>query len=398
MSAYWYIAKDENGTKMSGTYLDVDSVGQLRDELAKIGYSLVKARKEKKARQRKRHVSEKEVVAFTFKFSGMYSAGLSVLRCLETLEEQSENHSLREILADVRQSVETGTSLKKAFEPHEEVFSSFFLGMIEAGEAGGQLIRSLEMTAVYLEKRLELKEKVKAAFVYPAVVAAVSVLVIAGLVIFVVPMFSTIYGRMHVSLPGPTLFLILLSDIATKWWPFVLGGGFAAVFICKRVLRDPHIRPGLDRLKLSLPVFGKLNRMVIVARFIRTFATLVSVGVPVLEALDGARLVVENVQMSGIIDEIKEAIRAGSPVAKAFKAHTIFPPVITQMADSGEEAGVLPEMLNKGADFLDKDIDKTVQSLLVKLEPILTLGMGSLIGVILLGVYLPMFDYMNHIK
>ncbi|MCH8194180.1 MAG: type II secretion system F family protein, partial [Planctomycetes bacterium] len=197
---------------------------------------------------------------------------------------------------------------------------------------------------------------------------------------------------------GPTLFLMVLSEIATKWWPFVAVGIFAGVFIVKRLLRDPRIRPGLDRLKLSMPVFGNLNRMVVVARFTRTFATLVSVGVPLLEALDGARLVVENVQMNGIIDQIKEAIRTGSSVAKSFREHAIFPPVITQMADSGEQAGVLPEMLNKGADFLDKDIDRTVQSLLVKLEPMLTLGMGSLIGVILLGVYLPMFDYMNHIQ
>ena len=398
MASYWYIAKDEAGNKLSGTYRDISSVSQLRDELTKAGYSLVKARKEKKARQRKRHVSEKEVVAFTFKFSGMYSAGLSVLRCLETLEEQSENHSLREILADVRQSVETGTSLKKAFEPHEEVFSSFFVGMIDAGEAGGQLIKSLEMTAVYLEKRMELKEKVKAAFVYPAVVAVVCAMVITGLIIFVVPMFSKIYGRMNVPLPGPTQFLIILSEIATTWWPLVIGGIAALVFGTKWVLRNPTLAPAVDKFKLSIPVFGKLNQMVIVARFTRTFATLVSVGVPMLEGLDSARLVVENSLMNGIIDDIKEAIRSGSPVAASFKAHPIFPPVVTQMADSGEQAGVLPEMLCKGADFLDKDIDRAVQSLLVKLEPALTLGMGSLIGVILLGVYLPMFDYMNHIN
>ncbi|MCH8216500.1 MAG: type II secretion system F family protein [Planctomycetes bacterium] len=398
MPTYWYIAKDENGNKLSGTYSDVSGVSQLREELTKIGYSLVKARKEKAARRRTTRVSQREIVAFTFKFSGMYSAGLSVLKCLETLEQQSENHALRQILGEVRQSVETGTSLKKAFEPHEEIFSSFFLGMIEAGETGGQLIKSLEMSAVYLEKRLELKEKVKAAFVYPAVVCVVCMLVITGLIIFVVPMFSQIYGRMNVALPGPTLFLIVLSEIATKWWPLVVGGIAALVFIVKRALREPNIRATVDRLKLSLPVFGRLNRMVVVARFVRTFATLVSVGVPLLEALDGARLVVDNVQMSGIIDDMKESIRTGGSVAKSFRAHAIFPPVVVQLADSGEEAGVLPEMLNKGAEFLDKDIDRTVQSLLVKLEPTLTLGMGSLIGVILLGVYLPMFDYMNHIK
>ena len=152
MSAYWYIAKDESGNKLSGTYSDIQSVGQLRDELTKMGYSLVKARKEKQSRRSVVRVSQRDVVAFSFKFSGMYSAGLSVLRCLETLEEQSENPALREILADVRQNVETGSSLKKAFEPYEDIFSSFFLGMVEAGETGGQLIKSLEMSAVYLEK------------------------------------------------------------------------------------------------------------------------------------------------------------------------------------------------------------------------------------------------------
>ena len=142
MSSYWYIAKDEAGNKLSGTYRDINSVRQLREELTKVGYSLVKARKEKKAKQRKARVTQKEIVAFTFKFSGMYSAGLSVLKCLETLEEQTEKHSLREILGDVRESVETGASLKRAFEPHEEVFSSFFVGMIEAGEAATRPRRS----------------------------------------------------------------------------------------------------------------------------------------------------------------------------------------------------------------------------------------------------------------
>lgn len=397
MPAYTYTAKDAHGKQFTGIYEDIVSVGAIRKDLARMGYSLVRADKQKTVRRRK-HVRQKDVVEFTFKFAGMYSAGLGVMHCLEVLEEQADNPGLKEILKDVREKVAAGSSLKHAFEDHESVFSTYFLGMIAAGESGGELSKTLDMTATYLEHRLAITQRVKNAFTYPAVVVCVCAVVISALLTFVVPMFSKIYARMNVPLPGPTQFLVTVSQGIHNYWYLILALGLGVVMLVKRLLKDPENCLRLDRFKLRMPVFGKLNRLVVVSRFNRSFATLLSVGVPVIEALDVAKLVAGNRQMLGITEELKETIHAGTPVASALKPHTLFPSILVHMADSGEQAGKLAEMLLKGSEFIDKDIDRIVTSLLVKLEPVLTLSMGSLIGLILMGVYLPMFDYMNKIQ
>jgi type IV pilus assembly protein PilC len=397
MPAYTYTAKDDQGKTFTGTYDDIASVSLLRTDLARMGYSLVRARKQKTEGRRTR-VRQKDVVEFTFKFAGMYGAGLGVMHCLEVLEEQAENPTMKEILGDVRQKVETGSTLKKAFEDYESIFSSYFLGMIEAGESGGELSKTLDMTATYLENRMAITQRVKNAFTYPVVVVCVCVVVISALLTFVVPMFSKIYGRMHVALPGPTQFLVLLSEIIHGYWYVIIGAIVGTVFLIKHLLKNPANKLRLDRFKLRMPVFGKLNRLVVVSRFNRSFATLISVGVPLIEALDVAKNVASNKHMLDVTEQLKEVIQAGTPVAEALKQHPLFPSIIIHMADSGEQAGKLAEMLLKGSEFMDKDIDRIVAALLVKIEPILTVSMGSLIGLILMGVYLPMFDYMNQIK
>ncbi len=398
MTSYWYIAKDPQGKKITGTYEDVEGANVLAQELNKLGYQLLKARKARRPRVQGKKVSEGEVVAFAFQFSGMYGAGMSVIQCLRTLKEQSENAAFKNILADICQKVEKGVSLHQAFTDYQAVFSPFFLGMIEAGETGGRLSKSLEMAAVYLEKRNELRQKVKSAFVYPMVVSTVCFLVIGAMLIFVVPMFDKLYQRLHVPLPGPTQLLIDISHGLHHYWFFVISGLLVLIYLGQRFCQDPRLRYQWDTFKLKMPVFGPLNRLVIVSRFTRTFATLASVGVSLIDALDVAAVVAHNRKVEEIIKDIQESIRAGNSVAKSFHTHPIFPLMVIQMAESGEQAGVLEEMLFKGADFLDKMIQRSVNRLLIRLEPILTLTMGLLIGAILLAVYFPMFDYMNHLK
>ena len=397
MSTYTYTAKDHQGHKFSGTLDNASSPGDVREELQKMGYSLLSVRKNKKRTNRSKKVSQNEVVEFTFKFAGMYSAGLGVMHCLEVLEEQAENDALKDILSDVRDKVSSGASLKKAFEPYEKIFTSYFLGMVEAGESSGELSNVLDMTAKYLDNKMQIHQKVKHAFTYPIVVVSVCAVVISALIMFVVPMFSKIYSRMNVPLPGPTQFLVYVSEVVHQWWYLIIAVIVVMVFGLKQWLKDPKNKIRVDTLKLKLPVFGKLNRLVVISRFTRTFATLISVGVPLVEALDVANQVAANKHMSHITETLKENIHAGTAVARAFEAHEIFPSIIVHMADTGEQAGRLPEMLIKGSEFVDKDIDRIISSLLVKLEPILTVSMGSLIGVILLAVYLPMIDYMNHL-
>jgi type IV pilus assembly protein PilC len=314
------------------------------------------------------------------------------------MEEQIENQDFKYIVADIRQSIQTGSSLKTACEKYRNVFSDFFLGMIEAGESAGKLGTTLEMSAEYLEKQADIKRKVVSAFAYPVIVTIMCFVVIAFLLTFVIPVFMKLYRQVHVPLPGPTRVLVGLSSLVTEWWWAILILAAAGAVVLRWLLKKPQVRAGWDTFKLNMPVFAKLNRMLVVSRFTRTLAMLASVGVSLIDALDVASVVANNHKMTKIVKELQKMIKAGNPVAKSLRSYAIFPPIITQLAASGEQAGQLPEMLNKGADLLDKDIDRTINALLTKLEPSLTVLMGVIVGFILMGAYLPMFDYMGHLK
>jgi type IV pilus assembly protein PilC len=398
MAVFEYTAKDTTGNELNGVYTDVDSMETLAAELTKVGYVLVDARRQSAPGRLSGRVRQKDVASFAFKFACMYSAGLPLVRCLESLQEQVGNQTFKNIIADVHQQVEKGSSLKDAFEPHRKVFGDFFLGMIEAGETAGELARALDMSARYLEKRLEMRQKVRGAFVYPIVVGVVCTLVVLGVLIFVVPMFSQMYKRLHVELPGPTQALVVLSTVLRGWWWALLPAVAALALGVRRLMTRPRVRVCWDRWKIRMPLLGPLNHLVLVGQFIRTFGMLISVGVPIVEAVDSAGRVVRNAELSRIAADLQQAIRVGRPVAESFKAHSLFPSMVVQLVASGEEAGVLPDMLAKAADVLDKEADRMAASLLVKIEPLLTVLMGAVIGLILMGVYLPMFDYMARLK
>lgn len=398
MAVYQYIAKDTAGNEMAGVYTNVDSEKALRAELTKLGYVLVHAEREGHATRTSGRIRPKDVASFAFKFACMYSAGLSLVRCLETLEEQVGHQALRRVIADVRQRVETGSSVKVAFEPYRRVFGDFFLGMVEAGESSGELARALDMSARYLEKRLELRQKTQAAFVYPMVVGAVCSVVVLGMLTFVVPMFSQLYKRLHVDLPAPTRALVFVSQLMRYWWWLLAPGVVGLTLGLRRVLAHPRVRLVWDRWKIRMPLLGPLNHLILVSQFIRTFGMLISVGVPIMEAVESAGRVVRNEELMRTAQDLQESIRVGRPVAESLRAHALFPSMVVQLVASGEEAGVLPDMLAKAADVLDKEADRMAASLLVKLEPALTMLMGAVIGLILMGVYLPMFDYMAVLK
>ncbi|MHC4629897.1 MAG: type II secretion system F family protein [Planctomycetota bacterium] len=399
MAVYEYTARDADGKKLSGIYNDVDSVAALRKELAKMGDTLLKARRKKKIEVGKRvKIKQAEVVAFAYKFAGMCSAGLPIARCLETVEEQTEDQAFRYVLSDIRESIEAGTTLKEAFEKYQKIFSDFFVGMLEAGESGGRLSETLEMSASYMEKQADLRRKVKSAFAYPIVVGVMCIVIVTALVIFIIPVFSKLYQQLHVPLPGPTKALVGISVLVRSWWWLVLPIIVGSVFLFRRLSKNPYLKTRWDVYKLNMPVFARLNRMVVVSHFMRTFAMLASAGISLIKALDVASAVANNSKISEITGQLQRSIEAGDSVEGSLRNYDIFPPIITQMVSSGEKAGALPEMLNKGVDFLDKDIDRTIKALLVKLEPAMTLIMGLIVGFILMGVYLPMFDYMSRVK
>jgi type IV pilus assembly protein PilC len=321
----------------------------------------------------------------------MYSAGLPILRCLDTLEQQADSPAFKSILTEVKEDVGGGSSLRNAFARHKGVFSDFFLGMVEAGELGGKLGETLEMSASYLEKQVALRQKVKAAFAYPVMVTVMCLVVVTFLLAFVIPVFSKLYAQVKAPMPGPTLILVATSAFIRHWW-------WAIIIVIGISVLNPPFRAKWDNFKLNMPVFGKLNRMLVASHFMRTFAMLSSVGVSVIKSLDMASLVAHNHKVTEITREMQKAIQAGTPMSVSLKRYDIFPPVVIQMASSGEEVGMLPEMLYKGVEILDKDIERVINSLLAKLEPVLTLTMGAIVGLILMGAYLPMFDYMGHLK
>lgn len=398
MAVYQYVAKDGTGRKLSGIYTDIDNVIGLRDELAKIGYVLIKARRKKVSAAKHKRIKRQDVATFAYKFAGMYSTGLSIVDCLETIEEQTENPTFKGVIADIKQSIQAGSSLKNACEKYRNIFSDFLLGMIEAGEASGKLGKTLDMSAIYLEKQADIKRKVVSAFAYPVIVTIMCFAVVAFLLAFVIPIFMKLYKQAHVPLPGPTRVLIWLSSLVTEQWWAILIMAAAGAMVFRYLTRNPRVQAWWDDLKLKMPIFAKLNCMLVVSQFTRTFAMLISVGIPLIKALEVAGEVAHNHRMAEITKGLQQEIKAGNPVAKSFKKYAIFPPLITQLAASGEQVGQLPEMLNKGVDLLEKDIDRTISSLLLKLEPALTVIMGAIVGLILMGAYLPMFDYMGHLE
>jgi len=398
MAVYEYTAKDDVGEKFSSTYKDVEDVKTLRKDLDRLGYVLLEARQKKGLAKRRKRIKPEEVVSFAYKFAGMYSAGLSILQCLETLEEQIPNRAFKYVVEDIRNSVETGMSLTRAFAKYRDVFSDFFVGMVEAGETGGKLGSTLQISAAYLERQADVKRRISSAFAYPVVVSVMCLVIVAFLLIFFVPVFSKLYRQLNVSLPGPTLLLVLIGSFLAKYWAVIILLCLGISVAVRRLMKRPQVRRYWDDFKLIVPVFGRLNSLIVVSNFIRAFAVLASVGVPLSRALEVAGQVANNHRMSEISRQLQAAIETGRSFADSLKSYKIFPAIIPQLAAAGEKSGSLAEMLEKGADFINKDVERTVHLLLVKLEPALTVVMGIIVGFILLSVYLPMFDYMAHLK
>jgi type IV pilus assembly protein PilC len=278
MAMYEYTARDETGHIFSGVYDNVNGTSALRHELAKIGYNLLRAKRKRALKLGSTKIKLQEVVAFAYKLAGMCSAGLSIIQCLETLEKQTDNWSLKFIITDIRKNVEIGSSLTDAFGKYRDTFSPFFLGMIEAGESSGKLAESLEISARYLEKQAEIRNRLKSAFTYPIVVLVMCMVVVTALILFVVPVFSKIYRQLGVPLPGPTQTLIVLSIILKRFWPILITVMFCLPFCIRYICKNTYIKTKWDYFKFSIPLFGNLNKTISVSHFIRSFAMLIVTG------------------------------------------------------------------------------------------------------------------------
>lgn len=341
-----------------------------------------------------KRVKGKEIVIFSRQFATMVNSGLSLIRALTVLEEQTESTALRDVLGKVRTDVERGTSLSAAMDRHPKVFTDIYVSMIRAGEIGGVLDETLLRLADILEAQLRLRSKVRSAMAYPAVIGLLIVSVTTAMIVFVVPVFKNLYAELGggASLPFPTQILIGLSDVITGyWWLLILSAGLGTWGIRRWVTTDSG-RLTWDTVKLKLPVFGKLAHKTALSRFSRTLAVLSRTGVPILQAIDIVADTSGNRLVAAALDEVKESVRAGESLAAPLSRHKVFPPMVVQMMTVGEETGELDHMLAKVADFYESEVEDTVSALTSLIEPLLIVVMGVTVGGILIALYLPIFN------
>ena len=343
-------------------------------------------------------VKTREVVIFTRQFATMINSGLPLVQSLAILAEQSDNKLFKEIIGQVQQDVESGLTLADALRKHPRVFTDLYVNMVAAGEAGGILDTILNRLAVFLEKNDALKRKIKGAMTYPAVMMLVVVASTTILLWKVVPVFATIFTDAGLALPAPTRIVLALSEFLQNYILFMLVGIVAAVFALRAYYRTSDGQLVIDRALLHFPVLGGLLRKSAVARFTRTLGTLVSSGVAILEGLEITARTSGNRVVEDAIMTSRASIAGGATIAEPLRASGVFPPMVVQMINVGEQTGGLDEMLSKIADFYDEEVDVAVSALTAVLEPIMIVVMGVLIGGMVIAMYLPMFDLINTVQ
>ncbi|HXW15475.1 MAG TPA: type II secretion system F family protein [Terriglobia bacterium] len=337
-------------------------------------------------------VSPKELAIFTRQFSVMIDAGLPLVQCLEILATQQENQAFAKALSEVRGSVEAGSTLANGLRLFPKIYDSLYCNMVEAGETGGILDTILQRLSGYIEKSVKLKRAVQSALIYPIAVVAIAGGVIFLLLWKVVPIFATLFAGLGVDLPLPTRIVIGLSNaIATFAVPLIVLGGFG-IWGLKRYYGTPAGRMMIDKMILKLPLLGSLMRKISVARFTRTLGTLITSGVPMLEAMDITARTSGNAVVEEAILTVRKAIETGRTIVDPLRETGVFPNMVVQMIGVGEQTGALDSMLGKVADFYEDEVDAAVGDLLTAMEPMIILVLGVVVGGVVISMYLPLFS------
>jgi type IV pilus assembly protein PilC len=345
----------------------------------------------------KGRVTPKELAVFTRQFSVMIDAGLPLVQCLEILGSQQENKAFKRMLLQVRQDVESGSSLADAMRKQPKAFDDLFCNMIAAGEAGGILDTILQRLAQYIEKNVKLRGAVRSALVYPIAVISIAVMVVWIILWKVIPTFATLFEGLGAALPLPTRVTIALSQFIGSWWWLVFLTLGATIFLLNRYHKTYTGRRHLDGLLLKFPVIGMVLKKIAVARFCRTLSTLVSSGVPILEGLEITARTSGNAIVEDAIMATRRSVEEGRTIADPLKDTDVFPPMVVQMVAVGEQTGALEVMLSKIADFYEDEVDEATANLLALLEPIMISFLGVVIGGIVISMYMPMFDLITKI-
>ena len=342
-------------------------------------------------------IGRKEIAIFTRQFSVMIDAGLPLVQCLEILGNQQENRTFQKILFQVRQDVESGSTLADALRKHPKAFDDLYCNMVAAGEAGGILDTILQRLSVYIEKIVKLRAAVRSAMVYPSAVILIAIGVVWIILWKVIPTFATLFEGLGASLPLPTRVTIALSHFVAAWWWFIFLAVGLTAYTLNRYHKTHRGRRVVDGFLLRMPLLGPVLRKIAVARFCRTLGTLVSSGVPILEGLEITARTSGNAVVEDAILATRRSVEEGKTISEPLKATDVFPPMVVQMVAVGEATGALETMLNKIADFYEDEVDEATANLLALLEPVMIMFLGIVIGGIVISMYLPMFDLINKI-
>ncbi|MFH0802488.1 MAG: type II secretion system F family protein [bacterium] len=350
--------------------------------------------------QKFKRVNEQALTVFSRQFATMINAGLAMVRCLDILSEQTEDKKLQQVLIQVRKDVEGGSTLSNALAKHPTVFSTLYTSMVKAGEMGGVLDEVLDRLANFMEKDFSLKKKVKAALTYPLVILVMAGGIVFFLVTYILPTFVALFEGMQLALPLPTKILIGVTKAARN--PLYIIPALIMIgvggFLLSRYVQTAVGKKQFDLLKLNVPVFGLLNKKVAISRFCRTLGTLLSSGVPIMQALEIVGKASGNEVIAGTVTKIRESIREGESIASPLGASGMFPPMVTQMVAVGEETGNLDAMLSKISDFYDTEVEYLLSSLTSMLEPIMIVGMGAVVGFIVISVFLPLYNLIGQMN
>jgi type IV pilus assembly protein PilC len=336
-------------------------------------------------------VSAKEIVLFTRQFATMIDSGLPMVQALDVLTKQADRPIFQKILKAIKEDVERGSTLSEAMAKHPKQFDNLYTNMIHAGEQGGMLDIILERLSQHMEKAMKLKREIKAAMIYPAVVVTAAILVTSILLIFVIPTFADLFSSFGAALPLPTQIVINLSLFFTTWWYLIFGTLGTSVWMFLRFLKTERGKEVLHPLALKLPIFGNIIKKVSVARFTRTLGTMVSSGVPIMDALTICAKTSGNKVVERDVLRARIAISEGKTMVEPLETSSVFPPMVVQMIGVGEQTGCLDAMLAKVADFYEEEVDTAVASMKQLIEPIMILVLGTIIGALVIAMYLPIF-------
>jgi type IV pilus assembly protein PilC len=403
MAAFTYDAINAQGIELSGE-IHAPDLSAAREQLQARGLlpqslSERSASGERGARSAFKKVKPKALQVFSRQLATMIEAGVSVVAALVTLEEQTEDKYLREVIAEIRSDVEGGMVLSKAFARHPKVFNRLYVSMIEAGESSGTLDAVLDRAATQIEKENKLRRRVKGAMVYPSVVISFATLVLIFMLMFIVPVFAQIFDDLGGELPKPTQLVMGASDLMRGYWfiIFPLVGGM--IFGFRHWKRTENGRKVWDRFKLRIPMkIGAVVHKVALARVSRTLATLIAAGVDIIKALEITSATSGNYVVEKSLENVRTRVHEGAPISLPLSEDPVFPPMVGHMVKTGEETGELDKMLGKVADFYEDEVDAAIQALTSIIEPILMIGVGAMVGVIVISMYLPMFKMLELIK